>query len=590
MTVQLLRTGVRFLLLLGMSFLLSCHRETAEIADAVGHHHMQVGKVQKTKNPQVALYTIAPEQPAFVTIFFGQDGQYRQKTWTRRAQGHGIPLQIYVAGMYADCAYHMRAQVRFDDGSTITDRDHLFHTGQLPKRIRRLPISAEMTAEGHIQPGVELLNSTTGITAQGLLTDLSGRILWSYEMPDWPSRHHMRFLRWKQRMLEQISSWLQKDQSQEDTLTLAARAEAAAPQLLADAKRSDVGIVNPIEPLRNGNFLLVIGLPSQVLLLGPPPDGAVSSLREINFAGETVRELTIEQLNRKLHSSGHPELQLQLFHHDAEILPNGHWLAIANAYRPGKHPRQGETDIFGDVIVDLDQNLNPVWTWSSFDHLDIARRPMWSPDWTHANAVVYCPEDGNLLFSLRHQSWVLKIDYRNGKGTGKILWRLGHDGDLKMISGRDPQDMPHGQHLPAILGAHSAGVFRLTLMDNGNSRPGDNGVPCREPGMPGKGEPCYTAVPVYEIDEAAKTVKLIERKTLPAQQFSTWGGNTVALANGDIETTLSSQGDEGQGGKGSTVLELAATPELKTLWQLHIATTLLYRAQRLPSPYPGVQW
>ena len=28
--------------------------------------------------------------------------------------------------------------------------------------------------------------------------------------------------------------------------------------------------------------------------------------------------------------------------------------------------------------------------------------------------------DGNILVSMRHQSWVLKIDYNNGAGTGNV--------------------------------------------------------------------------------------------------------------------------------------------------------------------------
>ena len=35
-------------------------------------------------------------------------------------------------------------------------------------------------------------------------------------------------------------------------------------------------------------------------------------------------------------------------------------------------------------------------------------------DWLHTNSIAYSPADGNLLISMRHQDWVLKLDYRDG--------------------------------------------------------------------------------------------------------------------------------------------------------------------------------
>ena len=50
-------------------------------------------------------------------------------------------------------------------------------------------------------------------------------------------------------------------------------------------------------------------------------------------------------------------------------------------------------------------------------------------DWTHGNAVVETP-DGALLYSCRHQDWLIKIDYANGVGSGDVIWRLGKEGDF----------------------------------------------------------------------------------------------------------------------------------------------------------------
>ena len=57
------------------------------------------------------------------------------------------------------------------------------------------------------------------------------------------------------------------------------------------------------------------------------------------------------------------------------------------------------------------------------------------PDWTHTNAILFSPDDGNLIVSVRHQNWVVKVDYANGVGTGDILWKLGYQGDFTLVGG-----------------------------------------------------------------------------------------------------------------------------------------------------------
>jgi len=114
-------------------------------------------------------------------------------------------------------------------------------------------------------------------------------------------------------------------------------------------------------------------------------------------------------------------------HHDFMLLPNGHLIVPASELKffPSLDGYPAGIDVLGDVIIDLDRNRKPVWIWSTFDHLDVNRHPMGLPDWAHSNTIVYSPDDHNLILSMRNQSWVIKIDYNNGKGTGNILWKLG---------------------------------------------------------------------------------------------------------------------------------------------------------------------
>ena len=231
--------------------------------------------------------------------------------------------------------------------------------------------------------------------------------------------------------------------------------------------------------------------------------------------------------------------------------------------------------------MDLDQNLQPVWVWNEFNHLDMARAGWQWPDWTHTNAILYSPDDGNILVSIRHQNWIVKVDYANGTGTGNVVWRLGRGGDFKLIGGTDPTDWPYAQHDPGFASSNSSGVFSLVVMDNGNARAFPQGVACGTAGAP----PCnYSTVPVYRIDEYAKTATLTFDQKMPVSQFSSWGGNAEQLANGNIEYDLCGTFT------GSYVNEVTQDANQQTVWSMTVSNSNFYRASRIPSLYPGVQW
>jgi hypothetical protein len=430
------------------------------------------------------------------------------------------------------------------------------------------------------------LNPTIGQSAQAIVTDLDGNVLWAYDYPDRESAERVQFHRTVHAAYLTLVGWPNWVQQRfgfqaNGNATLWNSSLWKIPPI----DRRFATIINPIKPLPNGDFVLLIGLPSHALLDSPdgaPPPDTTVVLREINLAGQTVHELPIAILNKKLRATGYTGPTLEILHHDVEVLPNGHWIVIANGTReytnlPG-YP--GATRVIGDVLVELDTNLNPVWTWSEFDHLDVRRHPMDFPDWTHTNAVLYTKDDGNLIVSMRAQHWVIKIDYRNGHGTEKILWRLGEGGDFHLVNGNAPTDWNYGQHRPAIFGDRDAGVFDLGMMDNGNNRVMPDGKTCV-----GKGEPhCYTTVPIFRIDEQAKTATLIFHKVFSPQQYSMWGGGVERLSNDDVHIDLCFQG------KASNIYEVTDTPDPKIVWHMHIARNNVYRAQRLPSLYPGVQW
>jgi hypothetical protein len=144
-------------------------------------------------------------------------------------------------------------------------------------------------------------------------------------------------------------------------------------------------------------------------------------------------------------------------------------------------------------------------------------------------------DDGNIIVSSRHQNWILKVNYADGMGDGNILWGLGEGGYFSLKNGTDTTDWAYAQHAPSFFSANTAGVFSLGVMDNGNDRIFPAGVTCGSPGAP----PClYTTVPVWQINESAKTATLTFHQIVATALYSNFGGNAEQLANSNVEYDL----------------------------------------------------
>ena len=488
------------------------------------------GIVKSTANPQVAAYSIYLPDPGKVTIEFGPDNTYGLDTWSQSTPSpNGGLVSIFVAGMRGQSTYHMRAQVVLDNGATFNDVDHNFQTGVPPGTA---PVTVTVPNGQTPQSGIEMFETAIPHeSAQAFATDLQGNVIWTYTHSD---------------------------------------------GTLQD-------IVQPIRLMPNGHLIVLISYASSSQLNNVPiKSGTIDVVREIDLAGDTIRQITLSDLSAALTAEGY-NFTLGSFHHDVLVLPNGHWILLVSQYKsftnlPG-YP--GTTNVLGDLLVDVDSTGKPVWVWDTFDHLDINRHPYLFPDWTHGNSLLYSTDDHDLLFSMRHQNWVIKIDYQDGAGTGNILWRLGEGGDFKLVNGVDPADWFYSQHGIDFFSQNTSGVFRLGVMDNGDDRPTPDGGMCGATGEPA----CYSTAGVYQIDEGNSTATLVTHYNPSPSLYSYFGGDVRSMQNGDLEADFCALTD------GSQVQELdvnGSTPQL--VWQAFTKGSLQYRAERLPSLYPGVQW
>jgi arylsulfate sulfotransferase len=266
--------------------------------------------------------------------------------------------------------------------------------------------------------------------------------------------------------------------------------------------------------------------------------GAPNVLREIDLAGNPVRETNTDALSAELADLGYGAVSA--FHHDVQRLADGSTVALAYPERT-IDINGTPTNYVGEMVVVLELDFQVKWAWDAFDHLDVHRGPVLgetvfrgSPeptaavpllpavDWLHVNAVALSPADGNLILSVRHQDWVVKIDYRNGAGDGHVVWRLGAGGDFTLTNAGPDAWFSH-QH-----NVHYVDDHTLVLFDNGNTRQASN------PDAHSRGQ-------VWTLDEHTMTATPVLNTDLGGYSFRL--GGAQRLSNGNYQFMSGSQGN-----------------------------------------------
>jgi hypothetical protein len=359
--------------------------------------------VSPTSNPLVALYSAPPSSGSSMHVEFEPLGS--NQSWSSTAPLPIVPgesTNFLVAGMLPDTTYLMRHVL--NDGTTSAPLT--FTTGALPANLT----FPTFTVQRAPTRGTDLTQDIVfhiGVhppdgTVDTLATDLMGNIVWYYD-------------------------------------PVANALPSYAPSLVPGGT---------------------------VLLLGGKLDNVAGAdtLREVDLAGDTLRETNIGAVNAELAALG--QQSITDFTHDAQRLPNGDTAVLA--LTPRTINVKGKPTLYmGDSVLVLDQNLQVAWAWDPFTWLNVHRLPKLGEgpaDWMHANSVARSPADGNLIVSLRSQDWVIKIDYADGTGDGHVIWRLGRGGNFR-IKSRDPFPWFSHQH-----DARYINNSTLVLFDDGNTR------------------------------------------------------------------------------------------------------------------------
>lgn len=498
--------------------------------------------VEHTANPLVALFS-APSCAAgssMRVVFEPQSGS-TGATSTNYIPCHPPATMTFeIGGMYPSTAYNIFSQTKTGtkttNGPTLT-----FTTGALPTNVTFPTFTANPAGTDSTNRVVlhSVINLTASETYPIVATDESGKVIWYYVTPG--------------------------------------------------SATSD----NLLRPLPNGQFLTL-----HTAAAWNPNVTAQQYLRQLDLEGNIVRETNMGAIQQELLALGITDggpcsafpvpapvgsACTGAFHHDAiQTLPNGYtaaFISVEKIFPPGT---QGDTsglpvDIIGDMIIVMNTNWQIVWAWDSFDPagggngypllpvsrtavlgetcgansagcppvmlLDPGQIAPLAHDWLHGNSLYYWPNDGSassqpgdIIWSSRHQDWVMKIDYQDGTGTGDILWSMGPSGNFTFDNiYNDPWPWFSHQH---DVGIENGGAGPTTTFDNGDTRISKPGQSTG--GVPGLGSACSP----YDCYSRGMAITFVEPNgstpgtvtpviSLDLGSYSNAMGSAQLLANGD---------------------------------------------------------
>ncbi len=208
--------------------------------------------------------------------------------------------------------------------------------------------------------------------------------------------------------------------------------------------------------------------------------------------------------------------------HDFMLLPNGHALLFGLDPEPVDMSKivsggQPNATVIGAVVQELDASKNVIFQWRTFDYIPItdsyADLTQQTVSYGHANALDV-DDDGNILFSLRYCSSIVKIN----RETGDVIWIMGGKENQFTFIGEHAENAP----------TYFSNQHNVNILPNGNMLLFDNGDDHQNI----QGQP-YSRGVEYKLDEQAKTATMVWEYDHGKTIYTSSGGSVQRLPNGN---------------------------------------------------------
>ncbi len=201
---------------------------------------------------------------------------------------------------------------------------------------------------------------------------------------------------------------------------------------------------------------------------------------------------------------------------DFLLLPNGHALLMGLEVEPYDMSPYGgspNAEVVGDIIQEIDASKNVVFQWRTLDYIPITDSYVdlttQTVDLIHANAFDV-DQNGDIIFSMRHCSAVIKID----RQTGNIDWFLGGKENQFSFVNENESNSPNYFSFQHDVRWQPNGD--ITLFDNGNQH-----------------VPNYSRGVEYQLDQQNKIATLVWQYRHTPDIYAPAMGSVERLANGN---------------------------------------------------------
>jgi len=250
--------------------------------------------------------------------------------------------------------------------------------------------------------------------------------------------------------------------------------------------------------------------------------------------------------------------------HDFRLLSNGHALMhssplyvidMSDSVEGGKP----NAVVKMEVVQEVDADDNVIFQWRAWDYLplSITSNNITNPFFQHMHLnSVMLDRDGHIIVCARLQS----ANYKINRQTGEIMWVWGGEDNEFTFLDENPEYAP--EYFSRQHDIHRLENGNIILFDNGNSH-----------------DPPVTRIVEYDLDETAKTSRLVWSWAHP-KAFYAWAmGGVQRLPNGN---TLISWG-AGQHDDPECPLMTEVTPEGEIVFEARFeGDDLTYRSFRHP--------
>lgn len=208
-----------------------------------------------------------------------------------------------------------------------------------------------------------------------------------------------------------------------------------------------------------------------------------------------------------------------LGHHDVEYNPvTNTFLTLENYVR-----EINGHDVLFDKIVELNVTGGVLWTWDTYDYLNISEAGPFNEtavyndetvkDFTHSNAIQWDYTESIVYLNIRH----LNTFYKINKTTGKLIWSCGEHGNFTLLDA-------NGRKVPALwFGSHALrevqpDVFIMFDNDFDNETNPNN---------------AQSRMLEVSLNEQTMTARVSWSWTAPKGYWSPYWGKADRLPNGD---------------------------------------------------------